>query len=98
MENENVLKFKKMYAGSAEGVSKKNNKPYCFISFVDINNFGSAYIKSYSLADGKLPEICKNLVVGDIVEVSFNIANIGVEPVVLSVDGIVHESLLIKRN
>ena len=95
MEKENVLdlskygegnfaKFKKLYIGSASGISKKGNA-YCMARFLEINKFGNGDIVTLSCRDNILPEMCQQLKCGDLVEVIVDVQNMVDSPVLVDI-------------
>ncbi len=92
-DNQNLVRFKKMYIGGAEGVSKKGND-YCMVKFLEINKYGNGDVVTLSVQSGHLPEICANLVCGDIVEVLVNVENIVDTPVLVDITKKIADSVI----
>ncbi len=80
----NFAKFKKLYIGSASGVSKKGNE-YCIVRFLEINRFGDGDIVTLSCRDNVLPEMCSQLKCGDLVEIIVDIHNMVDSPVLVDI-------------
>lgn len=96
-ENRNLIKFNKMYLGSAQGVSKLSNTPYCFVKFLEVNKYGTGDVISLSPESGNLPKICENLVCGDLVEVLLDVENMAGKPVLVDITKKVVDSVIVKR-
>ena len=96
VEDRNLVKFNKMYIGSAEGVSKKGNN-YCMVRFLEINRYGNGDVVTLSVENEKLPEICQNLVCGDLVEVILDIQNMIDTPVLVDITKKISDSMIYKK-
>ena len=96
VEERNLIKFNKMFIGSAEGVSKKGNE-YCMVKFLDINKYGNGDVITLSVDGGKLPAICEDLVCGDVVEVILDVQNMIDTPVLVDITKKISDSLIYKK-
>jgi hypothetical protein len=89
----NLVTFKKLYIGSAEGVSKKGND-YCMVKFLEINRYKNGDIVTLSVKDGKLPDICSKLICGDMVEIVCEVENMLDTPVLVNITKKIADSKL----
>lgn len=89
----NLVRFNKLYIGSAEGISKKGND-YCMCKFLEINRYKNGDIVTLSVKSGKLPELCGSLICGDMVEIVCEVENMLDNPVLVSITKKIADSKL----
>ncbi len=90
----NFAKFKKLYIGSASGISKKGNA-YCMVRFLEINRYGNGDIVTLSCRNDVLPEMCQQLKCGDLVEVIVDVQNMVDSPVLVDIINKVADSKIL---